>query len=99
MRLHVLLLSIAVVVSSATSQPPTTSPEGAKPLATSSQDDELRREIAQMRVLMGQMQRNLAQVTSGETALKHQFELDIQMWRILVNRMEKQLLAEPPAKR
>jgi hypothetical protein len=53
--------------------------------------EEMRRELAQMRSLIEQMQRNLAQVSSGETPLKHQFDLDIQMWQLLVTRLEKQL--------
>jgi hypothetical protein len=53
--------------------------------------NDLRRDITQMRVLIDQMQRNLAQVSSGQTALKHQFELDIQMWQIVLNQMERDL--------
>jgi hypothetical protein len=88
--LLVVALAMLMVASSADPQQPLPQSEPT-PARTSSEREEMRREIAQMRLLIGQMQRNLAQVSSGQTALKHQFELDIQMWQLLVNRLEKQL--------
>jgi hypothetical protein len=88
--LLILVLAMLMIATSAEPQQPVPPPPSA-PAGTESDRDEMRREIAQMRVLIDQMQRNLAQVASGETALKHQFDLDIQLWRMMVNRMEKQL--------
>jgi hypothetical protein len=58
---------------------------------------ELEKELAKMRTLIGQMQYNLAATATGETPLKRQFQLDIEMWQLLVQRMERRL--EGSAKR
>lgn len=50
--------------------------------------------LAKMRVLLGQMQRNVAFVSAGDTPLKHQFELEIEMWQILIADMEQKLNAQ-----
>lgn len=49
----------------------------------------LREDIRRMRALVGQMESNLAFVDSTQTPLKHQFQLDIDMWNILINQMER----------
>jgi len=49
----------------------------------------LRDDIRKMRALVGQMESNLAFVDSTQTPLKHQFQLDIDMWNILINQMER----------
>ena len=46
--------------------------------------------LAKMRVLLGQMQRNVAFVSAGDTPLKHQLELEIEMWQNLIAEMEQQ---------
>ncbi len=53
----------------------------------------LRDDIKRMRVLVQQMETNLAFVDSGQTPLKHQFQLEIEMWRTLINQMERRLNA------
>jgi len=50
-----------------------------------------REELAKMRTLLGQMQRNVAFVSAGDTPLKHQFELEIEMWQLVLRDMEKKL--------
>jgi hypothetical protein len=42
-----------------------------------------------MRNLLALMQRNVAFVSSGDTPLKHQLELEIEMWQLLIKEMEK----------
>jgi hypothetical protein len=64
------------------SQPPKTSSSDAKA------------SLAKMRVLLGQMQRNVAFVSAGDTPLKHQLELEIEMWQILIADMEQKLNAQ-----
>ena len=49
----------------------------------------LREDIRKMRALVGQMEANLAFVDSTQSPLKHQFQLDIDMWKILINQMER----------
>jgi septal ring factor EnvC (AmiA/AmiB activator) len=58
---------------------------------------ELEQDLEKMRTLIDQMQHNLAAAATGETPLKRQFQLDIEMWQLLVQRMERQL--EGPAKK
>jgi hypothetical protein len=52
---------------------------------------DLEKDLEKMRTLIGQMQHNLAATATGETPLKHQFQLDIEMWQLLVHRMEIRL--------
>jgi hypothetical protein len=54
----------------------------------------MRADLAHMRTLVGQMQRNLGFVDSGLTPLKHQFELEIEMWNVLINDMQRRLNAQ-----
>jgi alkanesulfonate monooxygenase SsuD/methylene tetrahydromethanopterin reductase-like flavin-dependent oxidoreductase (luciferase family) len=49
----------------------------------------LRDDIRKMRALVGQMQTNLAFVDTTQSPLKHQFQLDIDMWNILISQMER----------
>lgn len=49
----------------------------------------LRDDIKKMRALIGQMETNLAFVDSTQSPLKHQFQLDIDMWNVLINQMER----------
>jgi hypothetical protein len=48
-------------------------------------------DLQKMRVLLNQMQMNLAFVQNTTTPLKHQFELEIDMWQILLQRMERRV--------
>ncbi len=52
------------------------------------------RDLERMRSLISQMQINLTNLPSGYSAVKHQFELEIEMWQILVGRLER--AGEPP---
>lgn len=52
--------------------------------ARSQQDD-----IRKMRAIVQQMETNLAFVDTTQSPLKHQFQLDIDMWNILINQMER----------
>ncbi len=61
------------------------------------QDEALRADLARMRVLVNQMQSNLGFVGSGLTPLKHQFELEIEMWNLLIADMERRLPRPVPA--
>lgn len=49
----------------------------------------LRDDIRKMRVLVQQMEMNLAFVDTTQSPLKHQFQLDIDMWKLLINQMER----------
>ena len=49
----------------------------------------LRDDIKRMRALLGQMQSNMAFVDTTQSPLKHQFQLDIDMWNVVINEMER----------
>jgi hypothetical protein len=49
----------------------------------------LRDDIKRMRALVGQMETNLAFVDTTQSPLKHQFQLDIDMWNVVINQMER----------
>jgi hypothetical protein len=66
-------------------------PPGSKAQVNSQEVSAMRADLQRMSVLLNQMQTNLAFVQTTTTPLKHQFELDIEMWRILMNQMERRL--------
>jgi hypothetical protein len=55
----------------------------------SGETPDLRTDVEKMRTLLGQMQRNVAFVSAGDTPLKHQLQLEIEMWELLLRDMEK----------
>lgn len=58
----------------------------------SAQGDEkqaLREDLKKMRALVRQMETNLAFVDTTQSPLKHQFQLEIDMWRALIDQMER----------
>ena len=61
--------------------------------STMSEDDvaALRENIARMRAILGQMETNLAFVDTTQSPLKHQFELEIDMWNTAINEMERRI--------
>ena len=74
---------------------PSPSPAGETRQAPSilSEDDvtALREDIARMRAILGQMETNLAFVDTTQSPLKHQFQLEIDMWNTMINDMERRL--------
>ncbi len=63
------------------------------PAAQSEQQEvqALSNDIARMRTLLQQMQMNLALVQTTQTPLKHQFDLEVDMWRVMLDGMERRL--------
>src|SRR4051812_45160742 len=59
--------------------------------SAASDGKQIRTDLEKMRVLLGQMQRNVAFVSAGDTPLKHQFQLEIEMWELLLHDLEKKL--------
>jgi hypothetical protein len=53
----------------------------------------LRDDIKKMRVLVRQMEANLAFVDTTQSPLKHQFQLDIDMWKIVIDHLERRVQA------
>lgn len=71
-----------------------TAPEPRTSQYASTDTNDPKADLAKMRALLGQMQRNVAFVSAGDTPLKHQFELEIEMWQLLLRDMEKKLNAQ-----
>lgn len=61
---------------------------GNRPEADSDQQAN-RQDLQKMRAILNQMRTNLAFVGSTTTPLNHQFELEIDMWQALLDRMER----------
>jgi hypothetical protein len=49
----------------------------------------MRDDIKKMRAIVAQMETNLAFVDTTQSPLKHQFQLDIDMWNVLITQMER----------
>ena len=49
----------------------------------------LREDIKKMRALVRQMEANLAFVDTTQSPLKHQFQLEIDLWKTLIDQMER----------
>ena|SRR5215467_8521817 len=52
-------------------------------------------DIRKMRSLVTQMETNLAFVDTTQSPLKHQFQLEIDAWRTLIDQMERRAQANP----
>lgn len=63
------------------------------PLPPVGQD--MRADLMRMRALLAQMRTNLGFVSNTQSPLKHQFELECDMWQILISDLERHLNAEP----
>ena len=57
----------------------------------SDQLEAMQADSKKMHVILNQMQTNLAFVTNTTDPLKHQFELEIEMWQILLNQMDRRI--------
>ena len=57
----------------------------------SDQLEAMRADSKKMHVIVNQMQSNLAFVTNTTDPLKHQFELEIEMWQVLLNQMDRRI--------
>jgi len=57
----------------------------------SDQLEAMRADSKKMHVILNQMQTNLAFVTTTNDPLKHQFELEVEMWQMLLNQMDMRI--------
>ena len=73
----------------ATPQPNTSERSQLKSFSSSDEAKALEADIRRMRALVDQMQANLAFVDNTQSPLKHQFQLEIDTWRTLINQMER----------
>jgi hypothetical protein len=91
MKRYVLILCI--VSLTAVAQVPTDKREGRPPVSSVDQQElqALTNDIARMQSLVHQMENNLAFVQTTTTPLKHQFELELEAWRVVLNGMERRV--------
>ncbi len=96
--LGIMAVVLFSVVALTQGQPPRTrrpNPESSPVSPASAVDQQeaeaLRGDIKRMRVLLNQMQTNLAFVQTSDTPLKHEFDLNNEMWQIVMNDMDRRL--------
>ena len=58
---------------------------------TTNQVESLKDDLNKMRSLVGQMETNLSLVDTTQTPLKHQFQLEIDTWKLMIQRMQKEV--------
>jgi hypothetical protein len=78
-----------LITTLAAGQAPDTHKSSPQAPADQQEIQALTRDIVKMRTLLQQMEMNLAFVQTTQTPLKHQFELEIDMWRTVLDGMER----------
>jgi len=68
-----------------------TSQETQRPSIRKDDVQALREDITRMKALVQQMQTNLAFVDTTQSPLKHQFQLEIEMWQTVITEMDRRL--------
>ena len=53
--------------------------------------EQMRADLARLKVVLNQMRTNLAFVQTSQTPLKHQFELETDAWQVIVEQMDRRL--------
>jgi len=53
----------------------------------------LREDVTRMKALVQQMETNLAFVDTTQSPLKHQFQIEVEAWQVLIAQMERRLAA------
>ena len=74
---------------SLTPGPSKTATASSEPARNQQELEAMKADLQRMRSLLTQMQNNLAFVGSTTTPLNHEFELQIELWRILITQMER----------
>lgn len=89
-----LVVSSPAQVSSASQNTHRIQKESSPPAVDVNEQDEiaaLKSDLQRMRATVYQMQTNLAFVGSTTTPLYHEFELDIQMWQMIIGEMQRRV--------
>ena len=86
-----ILLSATVSLAQSGQEPNPNTTSTAQRSAPIQQPVDLKSDLEKMRVLIEQMQRNVAFVSAGDTPLKHQFQLEIEMWQLLLRDMDRKV--------
>ncbi|MBZ5647962.1 MAG: hypothetical protein LAN37_12150 [Acidobacteriia bacterium] len=74
------------------SKSPSASPQSAPlPAVDQAELEAMKMDLQRMNVILNQMRSNLGFVTNTTGPLKHQFELDIDMWQMMLSQMERRV--------
>src|SRR5690349_15394893 len=87
----VLLSATCVAVGQSAQEQSPKPPSMEQSPAIRQQPADLKADLEKMRVLIEQMQRNVAFVSAGDTPMKHQFQLEIEMWQLLLRDMDRKI--------
>ncbi len=92
----IVLAATSIPELAQTAKPSARKPAEATVTENSRRDDSaelaaLRSDLQRMQLIVNQMQNNLAFVTSTTTPLKHQFELDVEAWQVLLGQMQRRI--------
>jgi hypothetical protein len=88
------LITLIPTIAAAQERPPAVDHERRPPAAAvdaPQEEQALTQDIARMRTLLQQMEMNLTFVTTMQNPLKHQFELEMDMWRVVLDDMERRM--------
>jgi hypothetical protein len=87
-------LSFGASLAPAQSASAEPAPDAQKTSQLSQQDlQALRDDVQRMKVLVQQMESNLAFVDTTQSPLKHQFQLEIDLWKTMIDQMQRRLAA------
>lgn len=86
-----ILLSTTVALAQSNQVPNPKATSNVQRNAAIEQPVDLKTDLDKMRILIEQMQRNVAFVSAGDTPLKHQFQLEIEMWQLLLRDMDRKI--------
>jgi hypothetical protein len=83
-----------ISLTAAQAPSPGKSPTGSTspiPQSQNSDVEAMKADSKKMHVILNQMQTNLAFVTNTNDPLKHQFELEVEMWQMLLSQMDRRI--------
>ena len=75
----------------AAAKTPPASTATAPPAISDADVQALRADLTRMKAIVAQMEANLANVSTSQDPLKHQFQLEIDMWNVVIGEMERKL--------
>ena|SRR5678815_3639902 len=81
----------AIAVAQSPSGSAKKSPVNSRSTSQQSEIDALKADVSQMKVVLNQMATNLAAVSDLQSPLKHQFQLDIEMWQIVIMQTQRRI--------
>lgn len=87
----ILLSATSLAVAQSGQEPSPKTTPAVQRGAVIQQPVDLKSDLEKMHVLIELMQRNVAFVSAGDTPMKHQFQLEIEMWQLLLRDMDRKI--------